>query len=90
MTLNLLTIITINISVPRYRERTIMLLYMVVINCISIILTFTELCYMSVIQIKKNSEEREVVLRHPHSSPSKWSHSTGDTGFNEGGKKDCL
>ena len=43
---------------------------------------------MTVLQIKKNSEEKDVALRPPHVS-SKWSHAGSDEiVFNKAGEKD--
>ena len=43
---------------------------------------------MTVVQIKKNSEEKEVALKPPHTS-SKWSHAgSDDMVFNKAGEKD--
>ena len=36
-----------------------------------------KLCYMTVLQIKNNSEEKEVALRPPHAS-AKWSNAGSD------------
>jgi len=45
---------------------------------------------MTVVQIKKNSEEKEVALKAPHAS-SKWSHAgSDDMVFNKAGEKDRL
>ena len=45
---------------------------------------------MTVVQIRKNSEEKEVALKAPHAS-SKWSHAgSDDMVFNKAGEKDRL